>query len=279
MVVNSINKQDNVTGNKVIKINYSISKPYCITRFPVYREYTYWLDDKPINNINNLKGIKIRTLLNKLQIGPTQEAWEEGPIETYNPLNCRIDVALQNCRDDMAFVSKYGLPLPTQGTPPKNSGLFWLVCKPLSWAQFYWGTSPNSEFGQAIIQKIDEMFPKNNLKDKEKIKTFVLQQANEAMNGVHYKVQLINGYLAPAVEFDSLWDVAWFQFLQNLDKGIEYRQCPECGNLFVPEHGKQKFCPPVTDLKGNKLTKRSTCENTWNQRKKRERNKEKKVIN
>lgn len=53
----------------------------------------------------------------------------------------------------------------------------------------------------------------------------------------------------------------------TLKKEIEKGVCLECGKEFIKTHGHQKFCPPKP---GRKI---STCQNTYNQRKKRERKK------
>lgn len=49
---------------------------------------------------------------------------------------------------------------------------------------------------------------------------------------------------------------------------IENGTCENCGDIFVKTHGHQKFCPPHPGRK------RSTCENTFNQRLKRQRMRE-----
>jgi hypothetical protein len=46
---------------------------------------------------------------------------------------------------------------------------------------------------------------------------------------------------------------------------IERGFCEECGESFIKTHGRQRFCPPSSDIK------RSRCENTFNQRLKRQR--------
>lgn len=50
---------------------------------------------------------------------------------------------------------------------------------------------------------------------------------------------------------------------------IEYKTCEHCGKEFKVTHEKQRFCPTKPGRK------RSTCENTYNQRIRRQRQKEK----
>ena len=42
-----------------------------------------------------------------------------------------------------------------------------------------------------------------------------------------------------------------------------FQQCEECKRVFIKNHGNQRFCPPT-------YQKRSKCENTYNQRIKRQ---------
>jgi DNA-binding NarL/FixJ family response regulator len=77
--------------------------------------------------------------------------------------------------------------------------------------------------------------------------------------------QVYNGKFVYTVSFTSLISVAYFQLRKALLEEKEFRQClrEDCKKLFILQHGHQKFCPP---LPGNK---KSTCENTHNQRSKR----------
>lgn len=75
--------------------------------------------------------------------------------------------------------------------------------------------------------------------------------------------------LVEAVFFKDLFEVAFYQLREAiLNKDI--RKCEHCGFPFEVTHERQRFCPPLFGRK------RSTCENTFNQRLKRKRMKEKK---
>ncbi|MED4903970.1 hypothetical protein [Parageobacillus thermoglucosidasius] len=76
------------------------------------------------------------------------------------------------------------------------------------------------------------------------------------------------GKIVPAISFENLIEVASYQLKQAIFKEAKLERCLNCGGLFEPLHGSQKFCPP----RPNK--KRSTCENTYNQRLKRQRRRE-----
>jgi hypothetical protein len=82
--------------------------------------------------------------------------------------------------------------------------------------------------------------------------------------------QVLNGDYAPAIIFPSLIDVAYYQLSKALLEQKEFRRClrHDCNKLFIAQHGHQKFCAPLPGKK------RSKCENTYNQRLKRQRQKE-----
>jgi hypothetical protein len=58
----------------------------------------------------------------------------------------------------------------------------------------------------------------------------------------------------------------------DFTKVPEKRICKNCGLGFYARHGSQKFCPPEPGRKG------SRCENTYNKRMKRQRQKEKEAL-
>lgn len=78
---------------------------------------------------------------------------------------------------------------------------------------------------------------------------------------------LINGKIVPSMRFNNLLEVAGYQLRQAIFKNEKLKECLNCGALFEPRHARQKFCSPLPGRK------RSTCENTYNQRKKRIKNK------
>jgi hypothetical protein len=78
--------------------------------------------------------------------------------------------------------------------------------------------------------------------------------------------------MAPAVYFNNLFDVAYYQLLQAEYRESRIAECKNCGLPFEVTHERQRFCPPKKGLKG------STCENTYNKRIKRNRKKEKEKL-
>jgi hypothetical protein len=75
--------------------------------------------------------------------------------------------------------------------------------------------------------------------------------------------------IVEAAYFNDLFEVAYFQLRQAIFNDMAVKTCEHCGYPFEVTHERQRFCHP---LKGRK---RSTCENTYNQRIKRQRQKEK----
>ena len=82
--------------------------------------------------------------------------------------------------------------------------------------------------------------------------------------------RLVDDNIVPAMRFNNLIEVAGYQLKQAIFKNQKLKRCDNCGALFEPRHASQKFCSPLP------RRKRSTCENTYNQRLKRIRIKEKK---
>jgi hypothetical protein len=74
--------------------------------------------------------------------------------------------------------------------------------------------------------------------------------------------------LVDAVSFNDLFEVAFYQLRQLIFNEQEIRYCEHCKFPFEVTHEKQRFCPSVLGKK------RSNCENTHNQRIRRQRKKE-----
>jgi hypothetical protein len=75
--------------------------------------------------------------------------------------------------------------------------------------------------------------------------------------------------IVEAAYFEDLFEVAFFQLRQAIFNEMDVKTCEHCGFPFEVTHERQRFCPPLFGRK------RSTCENTYNQRIKRQRQKEK----
>lgn len=84
--------------------------------------------------------------------------------------------------------------------------------------------------------------------------------------------KFIKGSIVPAISFNNLMEVANYQLKQAIFKDSMLERCINCDALFEPRHAHQKFCSPLPNRK------RSTCENTYNQRLKRQRRKEKTTL-
>jgi len=80
--------------------------------------------------------------------------------------------------------------------------------------------------------------------------------------------RLADGKIIPAISFNNLLEVASYQLKQAIFKDEKLEKCLNCGALFEARHAAQKFCSPLPGRK------RSTCENTYNQRLKRLRKKQ-----
>lgn len=76
-----------------------------------------------------------------------------------------------------------------------------------------------------------------------------------------------NGDIVPAIAFNNLIEVAYYQLSKAITNNIELKSCEKCGAFFEVTHGSRKYCPPLLG------TKRSTCENSNSQRAKRLRKK------
>lgn len=75
--------------------------------------------------------------------------------------------------------------------------------------------------------------------------------------------------LVDAISFNDLFEVAFYQLRQLISTEQEIRYCEHCEFPFEVTHEKQRFCPSILGKK------RSNCENTYNQRIRRQRKKEK----
>jgi hypothetical protein len=83
------------------------------------------------------------------------------------------------------------------------------------------------------------------------------------INSGETATRFIDGKIVPAMKFNNLLEVAGYQLKQAIFKDQKLELCENCGALFEPRHASQKFCSPLPGRK------RSTCENTYNQRLKR----------
>ncbi len=73
----------------------------------------------------------------------------------------------------------------------------------------------------------------------------------------------VSNQIVPAIKFDNLLEVSGYQLKQAIFNNQKLEECQNCGWIFEPRHASQKFCSPLPGRK------RSTRENTYNQRQKR----------
>lgn len=83
------------------------------------------------------------------------------------------------------------------------------------------------------------------------------------INSGETATRFIDGKIVPAMKFNNPLEIAGYQLKQAIFKDQKLELCENCGALFEPRHASQKFCSPLPGRK------RSTCENTFNQRLKR----------
>jgi len=126
----------------------------------------------------------------------------------------------------------------------------------------------------------DQMYDKQKISDfaslfkmdastpHQKAKHFLTSALDKQSKGVS-TFEVINDKIKPAIRFDDLFQVAYFQLSQSIINDVPLVRCKNCGALFETSHRSRKFCPPFPGRK------RSTCENTYNQRMKRLRQKQK----
>lgn len=103
---------------------------------------------------------------------------------------------------------------------------------------------------------------KNNSNLKAIALAYLSLELKKINNG-ETATRFIDGKIVPAMRFNSPLEVAGYQLKQAIFKDQKLELCKNCGALYEPRHASQKFCSPLPDRK------RSTCENTYNQRLKR----------
>lgn len=122
------------------------------------------------------------------------------------------------------------------------------------------------------IQTFKREYEKNILDNKNK---FSLAQCRKYLTEAITEKVAINTKITDSVDgdffevklYNNLFEVAYNQIKNSLLNNTELKRCENCGHIFESTHGKQRFCSPLP------FKKRSSCENNYNQRLKR--NKEK----
>jgi hypothetical protein len=182
---------------------------------------------------------------------------------------------LKVIRDDFArTINYYELNGQQPSAKEKINSLFlnvWIYNE-----QFYEKLKQEYLEDKSKLKEIDA-FPSNilcfwnevqNLSPIDFCKSYLSLKLNNVSSG-HPSTKFAQGKIVPAIRFNNLLEVAYYQFKQAIFMDMAFDNCLNCDALFEPVHGHQKFCSPLPNRK------RSTCENTYNQRMKRKRLKEK----
>ena len=101
-----------------------------------------------------------------------------------------------------------------------------------------------------------------NKDDTTIVKSLLAMELNQLADWIP-GFQLSGNQMIPSIVFTNLFQVALWQLSNEIIKENYFETCQNCGHVFLPQHGHQKFCPPRI---GRKI---STCQNTYNQRMKR----------
>lgn len=211
----------------------------------------------------------------------------------YDPINDTPHLYTEMAKVDLfdtkklvKFSKEFGIPcgLPsrysaTPGSPSNQPALIEYgsvleINKELTILRFLielWNAIKYDDFNfmHSAICKV--LSPDVNMNNKElkNAATNILINELEIKNKGNSTFQLINGELHPAVHFNDLFEVAYYQLYQAIYNDSEFKRCEFCGSLFEVMHKGRRFCPPLPDRK------RSTCENTYNRRKQRQKQKQK----
>jgi hypothetical protein len=104
--------------------------------------------------------------------------------------------------------------------------------------------------------------------DNKKIALAYLNLKLDKLKSGRITTLFLEDRIVPAIKFKNLIEVAAYQLKKAIFTDTEPKLCLNCGAIIEQRHAHQKFCSPLPGRK------RSTCENTYNQRLKRQRKKE-----
>lgn len=248
----------------------------CLTRFAVFStEYEGVLAKQvPEEELIGEPAWYSSNDLIRLQLRKPQENYPEPFL--YNPLsqtpNLYLEIAkIKNEKDLRKFVKIYGLPIGT--TVKEGEGLADItILIKMEMIDFYeeldnfqnllnlWYETLYSE-SISIYPSffINGDFISNRNQESREIIAKVLNYKNTWTETIEY-----TGEVKACVRFRNLFEVAYYQLTNAILNKAKFRKCMECGAIFEVTHESQKFCPPKL---GNK---RSTCENTFKVRKRRQ---------
>lgn len=125
----------------------------------------------------------------------------------------------------------------------------------------------NKELIRYMEDKYKKFMKNQYHKDLLSIITFFLDQ-NVYSNEVRFKLK--NNQISRFRNYDNLLSIAYEQLIIAMIDDTPFKRCDNCGHPFELTHEGRRFCPPLPGRK------RSRCENTYNQRLKRQKQKLKK---
>lgn len=247
------------------------------------KEHTAWIieEDKYIKKASD----KIKRCYNPL-------------VDTPELLTEFLKIDINDDKSILAFVNEYGLP---SQRGPNLSGITYvanefdfshdmmLIDKDTSSSSDIkriakmWNAIGEKDYKamDSITKRFEEIADKNKtyneewekVKNKEPeiiSKSFLamkLNSYNTYSSSHSIGFQLSGKKIVPIIIFMDLFEVANWQLTTAITNEIYFKTCENCGHIFLPQHGHQRFCPPIIGRKT------STCQNTFNQRAKRARKK------
>lgn len=146
------------------------------------------------------------------------------------------------------------------------------------------------ERGDSKIEKHWSLMNEEASKNKKTVpileRYMKVKDESPRIKSTQYMLELINSWdkgksiivtdsdtIQNGITFTSLMEVAKYQLAQSVVNNYELRRCEFCGRSFPVDHDKRRFCPPV--YPATATYKISNCQNTFNQRAKRKRKKDK----
>lgn len=256
------------------------------TRLPVHAPY----------NIFDYKGTHIiaATSFLKIEGDDTEYTIEEfknkfdkpsfiNPFSEENLLEDIANIDIIDNQSILLFCNRYGLygqsiieyQLPPFTTSPLNVEVKEEV--PVNISESYDYFLENTYLIQLILKMVYDETPQlekkfmetNDSKTLEELKMVRRAFTRLVNRGLRLVSPCINygenGESLPSYTSVSLLGAAYYQLYETITEGKKFRRCLQCGSLFIPRSSIGKYCPPL------KFGKHSSCENRYNQMKRRAR--------
>ncbi|MEM5008356.1 hypothetical protein ABEP42_26610 [Priestia megaterium] len=119
-----------------------------------------------------------------------------------------------------------------------------------------------------IIQPLNDYYKDTNDTSIEKT---IDEMELKLKQGINSKLGLVRpainleakGKYLPGYTTSTLLGAIYYQFYEVVTSGKQFKECVNCGSLFIPRKSNAKFCPPFTS------GEHSSCQNSYNQMKSR----------